>query len=148
MLKAGNFDIIFISKSINDETVSSKYAFTENLHISIPKSNPLSEKQSGVYFSDIDGQPFLVANNLAIWDEIKAKNLPNSKFIKQSMNDLYNVVSASTIPSFSTNVTIPIRSDFDRVNIPILDEEASVTFYAVFLKQNKNKIRNFLNLIK
>lgn len=117
------------------------------LYISIPKSHFLAEMKGGVHFSEIDGQSFLVANNLGIWDEIVSKFLPKSKFFPQSMDNLYEIINASSIPSFYTNISLPLRFELDRVNLPILDEEASVEFYLVYKKQSKQKLKNFLNVI-
>ena len=102
----------------------------------------------GVHFSEIDGQSFLVADNLGIWDNIVAKNLPKSKLFPQSMENLDEIINASTIPNFSTNVTLPLRADVDRISIPILDEDASVNFYIVYKKENKQKLKLLLNYIK
>ena len=63
------------------------------------------------------------------------------------MENLYEIINASTIPNFSTNITLPLRSELDRVSLPILDEEASVTFYLAYKKQNKQKLKNLLNII-
>ena len=35
-----------------------------------------------------------------------------------------------------------------RVSIPILDRDATVTFYAVYKKQNRQKLKDFLKLIQ
>lgn len=103
--------------------------------------------KDGVHFSEIDGQSFLVSNNLGIWDDIVAKNLPKSRLFPQEMDNLHEIISASSIPSFSINVSLETKNDIDRISIPILDQDASVTFYLVYKKQNKQKIKNFLKLL-
>lgn len=146
-LKDGTYDFIFTTEQIDSDEIASKYVFTEKLYITIPKTHFLSKLTQGVHFKEIDGQSFLVADNLGLWDEIVAKNLPKSKFFPQSMENLYEIINASTIPNFSTNITLPLRSELDRVSLPILDEEASVTFYLAYKKQNKQKLKNLLNII-
>ena len=146
-LKDGTYDFIFTTEQIDSDEIASKYVFTEKLYITIPKTHFLSKLTQGVHFKEIDGQSFLVADNLGLWDEIVAKNLPKSKLFPQSMENLYEIINAPTIPNFSTNITLPLRSELDRVSLPILDEEASVTFYLAYKKQNKLKLKNLLNII-
>lgn len=108
----------------------------------------LSKKSEGVWFKELDGQSFLVAENLEIWDDVIAKFLPKSKFFPQVMDNLYEIINASTIPNFSTNVTLPLRSEIDRVSLPILDSEASVDFYLICQNANKSKLKKLLGFVK
>lgn len=141
------FDIIFVNTPIENDEVISKFAFTEKLYITIPKSHFLAGMTNGVQFSEIDGQSFLVAENLGIWDDIINKNLPKSKFFPQLMENLSEIINASTIPNFSTNLTNHMRVGSERVSIPILNNEASINFYIAYKKQNKAKIKEFLKYI-
>lgn len=141
------YDFIFVSNPIEKENYVCQEAFKENLYITIPKTHFLAGMKDGVHFSEIDGQSFLVSNNLGIWDDIVAKNLPKSRFFPQEMDNLHEIISASSIPSFSTNVSLETKNDIDRISILILDQDASVTFYLVYKKQNKQKIKNFLKLL-
>lgn len=108
----------------------------------------LSKKSEGVWFKELDGKSFLVAENLGIWDDVIAKFLPKSKFFPQVMDNLYEIINASTIPNFSTNVTLPLRSEIDRVSLPILDSEASVDFYLICQNANKSKLKKLLDFVK
>ncbi len=147
-LKNNNYDFIFTSNEVLDPTLESKFTFTENLYITIPKSHFLSGMKNGVHFKEIDGQSFLVAENLGIWDKIVAKNLPKSKFFPQAMENLYEIINASTIPNFSTNLTLPVRAEINRISLPILDDDATMNFYITYKKQDKQKFKNILALIK
>lgn len=147
-LKNNNYDFIFTSNEVLDPTLESKFAFTENLYITIPKSHFLSGMKNGVHFKEIDGQSFLVAENLGILDKIVAKNLPKSKFFPQAMENLYEIINASTIPNFSTNLTLPVRAEINRISLPILDDDATMNFYITYKKQDKQKFKNILALIK
>lgn len=98
--------------------------------------------------SEIDGQSFMVVNNLGLWDEVISKFLPNSKFLPQSMDNLSEIINSSTIPNFSTNVSRHLRTEFDHIHLPILDKEATVNFYLTYKKSNKPKLKKLINLIK
>jgi len=139
-LKDGFYDFIFLSHKLEEDNFSCKFAFKEELYVSVPKEHFVAGLKNGVYFKNIDGQSFLVSNNLGIWEKIVEDYLPNSKFFPQSMENLNEIIKASTIPSFVTNITFINRLETDRVNIPILDENAKVDFYVVSKNKNKFKI--------
>lgn len=143
----GTYDFIFVSSPVENEMLNCEYVFSESLYITIPKTHFLAGIKDGVHFSEIDGQSFLVSNNLGIWDQIVTKNLPKSKMFTQLKSNLEELINSSTIPNFSTNTTIPLRSRINRVNIPILDDDATVKFYIVYKKQNKQKLKNLLKMI-
>lgn len=147
-LKNGIYDCIFTDCEVKDDDLISQFAYTENLYITIPKAHFLAGRKRGVTFSEIDGQSFLVSNNLGIWDEIIAKNLPKSKFFPQAMDNLYEIINASTIPNFSTNITIPLRTELERISLPILDRDATVNFYISYKKEGKNKLKKLIKMIE
>lgn len=147
-LKNGIYDCIFTDCEVKDDDLISQFAYIENLYITIPKAHFLAGLKRGVTFSEIDGQSFLVSNNLGIWDEIIAKNLPKSKFFPQAMDNLYEIINASTIPNFSSNITIPLRTELERISLPILDRDATVNFYISYKKEDKNKLKKLIKMIE
>mgnify|MGYP003571328633 CR=1 FL=1 len=142
-LQNGIYDIVFTTKQIENDNTISKFAFTEELYVAVPKHHFVAGMNNGVYFKDIDGQSFLVANELGIWENIVKDNMPRSKFFSQDFENLGEIVNSSTIPSFATNITIP-NQETDRVFIPILNSEAKVDFYISYKKENKNKVKDFM----
>lgn len=136
-LKDGFYDFIFLSHKIEESGFTCKFAFKEELYISVPKNHFVSGMTSGVYFNEIDGQSFLVSNNLGIWENIVKENMPNSKFFPQSMENLNEIIKASTIPNFVTNISFFNHNENDRINIPILNESAKVSFYVVYKSSEK-----------
>lgn len=146
-LISGMYDFIFTTTPVNFEGLSIKFAFKEKLYVSVPKNHFISGMKNGVHFSEIDGQSFLVADNLGIWDDIIEKYLPKSKFLKQTMDNLYEIVNASTIPSFVTNISYLMRNENDRVAIPLLDDVAQVEFFLVYKNENKQMLNNLLKII-
>lgn len=142
---SGLCDVAFI----NDELCSidglhKEKVFDERLYVSLPTNHFLSKKTQGVTFNELDGQSFLIARDLGIWDKVIDLHLKKSKFFRQDNESLREIVSASSIPSFATNITLKYRDDMTRVFIPILDEDATKPFYAICKKE---KI-DILNKIK
>ncbi len=56
--------------------------------------------------------------------------MPDSKFLVQTDNAVFDeLVRASSLPCFTTDYG-QLRDDYpERVNIPLTDDEAHVTFY-------------------
>lgn len=143
-LDAGAYDFLFIDKEIATEEIESRFIFTEKLYVSVPRTHFVAGLTEGVRFAEIDGQSFLVADNLGLWRAIIDKYLPHSRFFAQNYDNLSEIVNASTIPTFSTNITIPLRGETDRIDIPILDDVASVDFYITYKKSNRVKLKELL----
>ncbi len=114
------------------------------LYVSLPKTHFLARKTDGVTFQELDGQSFLIARELGLWDDVIEKRLARSKFFRQDTDSLAEIVNASVIPCFATNVTFRYRGETTRVFIPILDEDAKKTFYALY----KTKKRDVFQRIK
>ena len=52
-------------------------------------------------------------------------------------------MKASTLPSYTSNLSIKREGKMsDRIILPIDEEEAHVTYYVVMLKKNKKKSAN------
>lgn len=137
-IMSGIVDVAFINNKIQLDGIHCEKVFDEKLYVSLPKSHFLAMKNDGVTFEELDGQSFLIAKDLGPWDEIVAKHLSKSRLFRQERDQLGEIVSASNIPSFVTNITLRYRNEENRVAIPIIDEEASMPFYAI-CKENKIK---------
>ena len=142
---SGLCDVAFINEnpSVTDDIHIQK-VFDERLYVSLPKNHFLSRKNEGVTFHELDGQSFLIAKGLGIWDDVVAKHLTKSKFFRQEQDFLKEIVSASSIPSFATNITTKFREDRLRVFIPILDKDATKSFYALCRKEKIGTLNKIL----
>ena len=86
----------------------------------------------------------IVMPNLGFWRDIIDEKMPNSRFLEQTDRFSFEeLVQSSVLPSFAS--TLSISDNYppsDRVNIPILDPEVNVKFYAVTKRINLNKYKN------
>lgn len=71
---------------------------------------------------------------LSYHNDIALKNLKKSNLFKIDDNAITDVIGATTIPSFATNITLKYREFEDRIPIPILDEEATLPFFVIVRK--------------
>ncbi len=107
----------------------------ENLFVCVPPAHELAKK-SGLTFADINGFNFLLRTELGFWDTLCREKMPASKFLVQSDPAVFDeLVRASSLPCFSTDYSQRHGGCSERVNIPLTDEMAQVTFYLVKKKQ-------------
>lgn len=68
---------------------------------------------------------------------------PKTRYLLQDERLTFNeIVKASTLPSYTSNLSIKREGKMsDRVILPINEEEAHVTYYVVMLKENKKNIK-------
>lgn len=131
------YDVIFINKEIKNDGFVCRKIFQEHLYISIPPTHFLSGMKNGVYWKDIDGQSFLLFSYVGVWSSILEKNLFKAHYIKNAdKNDLEELTAYSSIPAFVTDISSKFKSTANRINIPILDEDAKLNFYIVYKKNN------------
>ena len=113
---------------------------SEHLYVLLPPVHPLADAD-GLYLKDLDGQTFLLYSHIGFWDGLCRRKMPSSRFLlQQEMDVLGELVENSAFPAFTTDYVMK-RSpqETDRVIIPILDEEANVTYYCTCLKSEKTK---------
>ncbi len=135
-LYEGHYDFIFLSEEVNKKGYLCKKVFDEHLYVSLPKEHFLVRKTDGLFCSEIDGQTFLVNSSVGVWKELLESKLPKSKLIFHADEEaLSEMRKHSSLCAFSTNLT-PHEEDSDnRVNIPLKDKEATVSFY-LMMKEN------------
>ena len=118
----------------------------EHLYFSLPKSHPLAHRQE-LEMRELDGENMLVFRGIGFWHELHMRKMPNSRFLLQ--NDRFSfdeLVSSSVLPCLSTDLSMK-RNTTDytgRVNIPILDGEANVTYYCYLLRSQQERLQAFL----
>ena len=96
----------------------------------MPEDHELARYES-LTFEQINGFNFLLRTELGFWDTMCRQKMPASKFLVQSEEDVFwELVKSSSLPCFSTDYVNQGRSPYTgRVNVPVTDEEANVTFY-------------------
>ena len=112
----------------------------EHLFVCVPSDHELAHHDT-LTFSQINGFNFLLRTELGFWDTLCREKMPASKFLVQTdVGAFEELVKASSLPCFSTDYRQQLYADFGqmplthyngRVNIPLTDPEANVTFYLI-----------------
>lgn len=138
---SGFADVAFINSKIQIESIYCEKILDEKIYVYLPKKHFLAMKTEGVTFEELDGQSFLIAKDLGPWDKIVETHLKKSKFFRQEQENLSEIVSASSIPGFVTNISLKFRDDPIRIAIPIMSEDATIPFYAICKKDKLHILR-------
>ena len=145
-VKEGLIDLAFINENIDDEGIISEKVVDEKLYVCLPKEHFLAKKEFTTY-EELDGQSFLLANELGVWDNIVKRRLPKSTFFRLDRNNVAEVAKYSSIPSFQTDISMKLENRGDKINISVIGDETIVPFYAIY-RPSKKKIFNFIKLAR
>lgn len=147
-LKAKEYHLVITPKHIDDSQCFCIPYIEEDLLLSLPLNHPLASKKE-IKFHDLDGQTMLLYSNIGFWHDLHMQKTPKTKYLLQEERLTFNeIVKASTLPSYTSNLSIKREGKMsDRVILPIDEDEAHVTYYVVMLKENKKKYKELIDKI-
>ena len=147
-LKEKEYHLVITPKYIDDSQCFCIPYIEEDLLLSLPLNHPLASKKE-IKFHDLDGQTMLLYSNIGFWHDLHMQKTPKTKYLLQEERLTFNeIVKASTLPSYTSNLSIKREGKMaDRVILPINEEEAHVTYYVVMLKENKKKYKELIDKI-
>lgn len=148
-LKEQQCQMIITPFEIKDPDIFSIPYLKEELFISLPLTHPFKD-QTSVSFKDLDGQTMLLYSKIGFWYDLHVKTMPHTTFLFQDERFIFKeVVKASSLPSFTSNISIEREGKMkNRIILPIEDEEARVQFFISMLKDNKDKYQQLLTYLE
>lgn len=148
-LKNEIYDISILNHEIQAEEFFSIKISYEKLYLVIDKSHPLAKKD-GIYLAELNNQDILLYSEIGFWYELLKSKAPDANLLIQHDDNTFNtLINTTSFPSFATNKSISRRKHSDyKVMIPILDQEATVDYYCVILKENHQKFSQLFEYIK
>lgn len=127
-----SYQIIVLPFSPEDNDLYIKECGTESLFFALPEDHPLADRK-GLYMKELDGENMLLYSNIGFWHDIPVQKMPHSRFLIQNERFAFEeLAQSSVLPYFVSDITL--RSNGHpkgRIVVPILDKEASVTYFAV-----------------
>ena len=148
-LKNHLYDMIILHEPQDDKTLFCQRYMDEQIYISVATDHPLAGRDQ-VTFADLKGLRILVSGNIGFWMEICRKHLVESDLLVQTSPDaLTELVEASTLPFFNSDRMIELGYNAPgRVFVPISDEDARATYWAVCRAEDQKKYRSIFNVVR
>lgn len=109
----------------------------ERLYLAVPEDHELAGN-SGVYLKDLKDMTLILHSRIGFWLDLCRQKMINPNFIfQEDMNNFSILTNSSTLPHFVTDLSDEyLHHSVDKVRVPILDDEANVTFYCSCLAEN------------
>ncbi|MBB1079210.1 LysR family transcriptional regulator [Limosilactobacillus sp. STM2_1] len=134
------YSLIITNREIQTDHIESRYLGQEQLYVNLDQFMYLANQQQ-VTFKELTGLSFVVLNEIGPWKQIIQDNIPNAKFLYQTEYDsMQELTKYTNFPFFTTNITNPSETydTNDTVKISITNDAATMTFYAAYLKSQRN----------
>lgn len=118
----------------------------ESLMFALPKSHRYARRKS-LSFAEMNGENMLLMPDIGFWDFVRTDKMPDSRFLTQNDRFSFNeLIQASSLPAFTSDLAEKYTDiPHNRINIPVSDAEATVSYYLV-CKAEKKKF--FLSLFE
>lgn len=138
------YQLVVTESPIEDDRVINHVLMKEQLLLSVPTKHILAERDE-LRLKDLEGLTMLLRTGLGTWDSLVA-SLTKTKFLTQTDDEMFdNLLLATDLPHFRTNVTdLFSEEDSTRIGVPIVDPEATKTFYIAALKKNRTTLSLFV----
>ncbi len=121
---------------------------TENLFVSVPAAHPLAMRKH-VSFADLAGETFLVLDGIGFWKGVYERAIPDVHSIVQRDREVFTqLVNSSDVLCFTTDAPQNSNHARGRVEVPLSDADAHVTFYLVALKEATPRVSELLRWVR
>lgn len=131
-------DVVILPYPLEKEEYVCKKYIEEHLSICVPPTHALAEYKE-LTTDIINGYNCLLSSDIGFWTNFHKRKLPASKFLIQTDEFAFKeLIRESTLPCFTTDLARNYYgSEIDgRITIPITDEEANVSYYVVYRRDN------------
>lgn len=109
----------------------------EELSVCIPKDHAMAQRES-LTFAQLNGFNCLLRSHIGFWSDLCRRKMPASRFLVQTDDfELRELIRASSLPCFTTNLATDEELLQNRVSIPITDPEANVTYHLLYPTRKK-----------
>lgn len=145
-LDNGTYQLIALSHKPEGEQYFSKVCGKESLMFALPKGHRFIRRKS-LSFAEMNGENMILMNDIGFWNFVPAEKMPDSRFLTQSDRFSFNeLVRSSSLPSFTTDLAKKyLDAENLRVEVPVSDPEASVTYYLICLKDSLKEFRGLFS---
>ena len=147
-LENGIYQLIALSHKPEGEQYFMKRCGRESLVFALPKGHRYARRKS-LSFAEMNGENMLLMNDIGFWNFVRTEKMPDSRFLTQSDRFSFNeLVRASSLPSFTTDLAKKyLKTEDSRIEVPVSDPEASVTYYLICLRESQKEFRSLFSAL-
>lgn len=128
-LAHGRYRLILTERPVDLPGLLCRKYTEEQLCVALPPEHPLSGRRA-IRLAELGEESILSYKDFGVWQRLVEKNPRLHYLVQSDRATLAELVRASNLPCFSSNLTLfRFRTAVNRVSVPLLDEDASVTFY-------------------
>lgn len=143
-LTEGSYNLVILLRPLEEKNPDGtpryicKPFIKEELSVLLPVSHRLAKRKT-LQLKDLAGEKILIHNKIGFWYSVCKRKIPGAVFLEQSeLSALREIVSASDLPSFRTNVTNSLDSiPSDKIAIHLSDPEVNVRFWCICLTKKE-----------
>ena len=147
-LRSGTYQLVILPYAVQEDGISYVRYGEEHLFFSLPPAHPLSGS-TGLYLKDLNGETMLLLNRLGFWEDLVNRKMPDTHFLVQEDSAFRELINTSALPCFTTDWALKQgEPNQNRINVPILDSEANVTYYCLYQTANRKLLGDFLDTIQ
>ena len=139
-LRQGSYQVIITDHPVEEPGILCQKLCTERLFLVVPPAHLLADRTEGIYAAETAGMPMLVYKEIGVWQHFLDTKMSETDFIVQDSNESFaSLLRLSEFPSFATDLTLKRAGKKEnRVYLPFLDPEATLTFYCCVLAEHQN----------
>lgn len=125
-----------------------KECMKEALMFALPKGHKFARRKS-LSFSEMNGENMLLMPDIGFWDFVTTDKMPDSRFLTQSDRISFNeLLQASSLPAFTSDLAEKYTAvPSGRINIPISDEDSTVSYYLVCRADRKKAFASLFSAL-
>ena len=154
-LNDGTYNLIILLRPLGETDSGGKPRYRnipfirENLFVLLPSTHRLAKRKT-LQLKDLAGEKILIHNKIGFWYSVCKLKIPDAVFLEQNeLSALREIVRASDLPSFSTNVTNRREAaPQDKVAVPLSDPEVNVQFWCICLAEKQAEYAPLFEAIK
>lgn len=148
-IKNRSFQMIILNHPLEAPEYYSVECGSEKLFASLVASHPLAGRKT-LSFADMDGENFLMASEVGMWDGIVRSHMPHSRFFLQDgVDTLFEVTNSSTLPGFSTDLSLRILgSGSSRIHIPFSDPDSYSEYFCICPASEKDRYKRWYDILE
>ena len=127
-LREGVYQLAVLPFAVEEAGLACTLCKEEHLFFSLPPAHPL--------------------NRLGTWETIVHERMPDTRFLVQEDFAFETLVRSSALPSFTSDMGLKYREGpRNRINIPVLDPEANITYYCVYRSEAHKELSSLFQAL-